>query len=320
MDRIQRAIAEKSFQKIERVVDPSRDQEAYFDITIYPIFTAFYEGVVIRVDDITERVRIEKLMIHSEKMLSVGGLAAGMAHEINNPLAGILQNIQVIGNRFDLNFAKNRETAQKYGLDANHLNGYFRERGIADLIKTVQASGRRAARIVENMLSFSRKGTSRFERCDLAELLDKIVDLASNDYDIKRNYDFRRYEVIREYETDLPKVACEGDQIQQVVLNLLKNGVQAMDRGGGRFTLRLLREDHYVRLEVEDNGPGMEEAIRKRVFEPFFTTKEVGVGTGLGLSVSYFIITETHGGLIDVESSPGKGAKFIIKLPLDHAH
>jgi polar amino acid transport system substrate-binding protein len=106
-----------------------------------------------------------------------------------------------------------------------------------------------------------------------------------------------------------------------VLLNLLKNGAEAMQEAEGRketpcFTLRVSRENSMARIEVEDNGSGIPEEIRKRVFEPFYTTKEVGMGTGLGLSVSYFIVTEDHGGTMSVESAPGKGATFIVRLPI----
>ncbi len=118
----------------------------------------------------------------------------------------------------------------------------------------------------------------------------------------------------------MPPAPCEGAKIQQVLLNILRNGAQAMQEAGTESPLfivrtRLEKSRKMVRLEIEDNGPGMDEATRKRVFEPFYTTKPTGEGTGLGLSVSYFIITENHHGEMNVESNPGSGAKFIIRLP-----
>ena len=128
----------------------------------------------------------------------------------------------------------------------------------------------------------------------------------------------------KEYEKNLPMVPCEASKIQQVMLNILRNGAQAMeshDAGNDYtpcFNIRLTTEKDagMMRIEIQDNGPGMTEKTRKKIFEPFYTTKAVGEGTGLGLSVSYFIIVENHGGTMDVVSSPGKGAKFIIRLPL----
>jgi len=271
--------------------------------------------------DVTERVRMEQMLVQSEKMLSVGGLAAGMAHEINNPLAGILQNVQVIRSRMQDDLPKNMEAAEACGTTVETIRTYMDRRDIPQMMQSVMDSGSRAAEIVDNMLSFASKGGSPASPHSLPALLDRTVELASSDYDLKRKYDFRQIEIVREYEPDLPDVPCTGNRIQQVFLNVLKNGAEAMCGEDAarepRFVLRVSREDGMVRVEIEDSGPGMDEETRKRVFEPFFTTKDVGAGTGLGLSVSYFIVAEDHGGTMAVESSPGVGAKFIIRLPLE---
>jgi signal transduction histidine kinase len=137
---------------------------------------------------------------------------------------------------------------------------------------------------------------------------------------LKKKYDFRRIEIVREYEPDMPRIPCTETEIEQVILNLLKNAAQAMidippDRKP-TITLHLRREQRYAVIEVADNGPGMTEETRRRVFEPFFTTKEPGIGTGLGLSVSYMIVTQNHKGLMEVASTPGEGARFTVRLPL----
>ena len=153
-------------------------------------------------------------------------------------------------------------------------------------------------------------------------LLDRTVELASSDYDLRKKYDFRHIDIVREYQANIPAVQCEETNIQQVFLNILKNGAQAMagyqaaTHYKPRFTLRVKRNGEMVRVEIGDNGPGMEEEVRKRVFEPFYSTKSAGLGTGLGLSISYFIITHNYHGTIAVESAPGKGTNFIIQLPL----
>jgi len=196
-------------------------------------------------------------------------------------------------------------------------------RGIIKMLKRISESGSRAAEIVSNMLSFARKSDTSFSTQNLAELFDQTVDLAGSDYDLKKKFDFRQIKVIREYEDNLPDVLCESGKIQQVLLNILRNGAEAMQDDETStepcFTFRLAHEKNKdaVRIEIEDNGPGMDGKTRKRIFEPFFTTKPENRGTGLGLSVSYFIITENHGGEMSVQSSPGKGTKFIIKLPLN---
>ncbi len=294
----------------------------YEDVTVYPLIANGVQGAVIRIDNVTDKVRIEKMMIQSEKMLSVGGLAAGMAHEINNPLAGIMQNVQVMKNRMSGELSKNIAAAEECGTSIEVIETYMEKRGMFKMIELVQESGKRAAKIVDNMLSFSRKSDESFAPHSLFDLLDKTVELAENDYDLKKKFDFRQIEIFREYDQTMPQVTCEGSKIQQVILNILKNGAQAMaerqdKEEAPRFILRVIQERGMARVEIADNGQGMDETTRKRVFEPFYTTKPVGTGTGLGMSVSYFIITENHGGTMEVESAPGKGAKFIIRLPFE---
>ncbi|MFC2146177.1 ATP-binding protein [Acidobacteriota bacterium] len=270
-------------------------------------------------EDITESKQARELMIQTEKMTTVAGLAAGMAHEINNPLAGILQSVQVVKNRMSSGIPANRQAARECGTSIEAVSAYLEKRKISELLATVKECGQRAAHIVENMLSFSRKSESKFLPYDICELLDSTVTLAESEYDLRKKFDFRQVTVVREYAPDLPEVLCDGNRVQQVILNLLKNAAQAMAEAktpSPSIILRTGKEKDMVRIEVEDNGPGMPEHIRRRVFEPFFTTKEVGAGTGLGLSVSYFIITDNHKGSMIVESTPGQGTTFIIRLPL----
>jgi PAS domain S-box-containing protein len=328
MEKIKKAIKERKPQKDEKVLLESAGGTRYSDVTIYPLIANGVEGAVIRMDDITERVHIEEMMIQSEKMLTVGGLAAGMAHEINNPLAGILQNVQVMENRLKSSMPKNLQAAEACGTTMETIAAYLERRGIFQMIDSIKESGKRAAKIVENMLSFSRKSESKFLPHNLCQLLDKTLELASNDYDLKKKYDFRQIQIHRQYHPDMPVVLCDGTKVQQVFLNILKNGAQAMaekkDRykkeEKPRFILRVMLEPgdegHMARIEIRDNGVGMDENTRKRVFEPFYTTRGVGKGTGLGLSVSYFIITKNHKGAMAVESVPGEGTTFIIRLPI----
>ena len=322
MEEVGLAVRDRKPHRREKIPWEWQGETRVADVTIYPLFSRDMEGAVIRVDDVTERVRMEQMMIQSEKMLSVGGLAAGMAHEINNPLAGIMQNAQVISNRISGDLTKNRRSAEACGTTMEAIEAYMAQRGVLSMLDSVRESAGRAAKIVTNMLGFSRKSEGIFSSHNLCDLMDKTVSLASNDYDLKEEYDFRKIDIIREYDNTVPEVVCEGSQIQQVIFNLLKNGAQAMTkRSQGedppRFILLVMRHNGMARIEIQDNGPGMDEATCKRVFEPFFTTKAAGIGTGLGLSVSYFIITQNHGGTMAVESTPGKGTRFIICLPLE---
>ncbi|RKX34470.1 MAG: histidine kinase, partial [Verrucomicrobia bacterium] len=323
MNRILEAIGNRELQHDEHIPCIIDNEPRFADVTVYPLTTDGADGAVIRVDDVTDRVRIEEMMVQSEKMMSVGGLAAGMAHEINNPLAGILQNLQVMRNRITHNTDRNATAAADAGTSLEAIQAYMHERGLLKMMDSVTEAGRRAAKIVDNMLSFSRKDEAHYEPNNLAELLERSLELASNDYDLKKRFDFRHIKIKQEYDPSLDLIPCEGSQIQQVILNLLTNSAQAMaesadDSKPPRITLRLKRETSMALIEVEDNGPGMDAETRKRAFEPFFTTKEVGRGTGLGLSVSYFIITENHGGTMRVRSTPGKGTCFSIRIPFKH--
>ena len=323
MDRIQTAIRECRVISAPKVTSKHEHETRYEDITIFPLAANGVEGAVIRVDDVTEKVHLEEMMIQSEKMLSVGGLAAGMAHEINNPLAGMMQTAEVMAGRLgaNLHLPASRKAAQAAGTTVEAVGRFMEARGIPRMLATITDSGRRVAAIVDNMLSFARKSEATVSSHAFEDLLDRTLELAATDYDLKKQYDFKRITVDREYAASPAIVPCEGGKIQQVVLNILRNGAEAMQEAGTEaprfvFRTRVDPDADMAVMEIEDNGPGMDEQTRKRIFEPFFTAKPAGVGTGLGLSVSYFIVTENHRGEMAVESHPGAGAKFVIRLPM----
>lgn len=325
MEKVQQAIRDRAVRTESAVPRTVNGETRYEDVTVYPLIGNGVEGVVIRVDDVTERVRMGEMMVQSEKMLSVGGLAAGMAHEINNPLGVILQASQNVLRRLSLDLPSNVEIADRCGTTLASVRSYLEQREVFQFLEDIRNSGIRAARIVENMLAFSRKPDSGGSSADLADLLERTLLLAESDYDLKKRHDFRRIDIVREYQPNVPLVVCQSSQMQQVFLNILRNGAEAMRElhGGGsppRFILRVQSHGPMVRVEIEDNGPGMDEEVRRRVFEPFFTTKPPGVGTGLGLSVSYFIVTENHGGNLSVVSVPGGGSRFIIELHVGEEH
>jgi PAS domain S-box-containing protein len=270
--------------------------------------------------DVTERRKTKEIMIHNEKIISLGGLAAGMAHEINNPLAGMIQNAQVLYNRLNKSLPTNEKIAIEVGTTMAAINAYMEKRGIIRQLESINTEGMRAAQIVRNMLNFVRKSNSVKQKHYLDDVIKKTLVLAENDYDLKKRYDFRQINVLQEYEPDLPGVFCEESTIQQVIFNILKNAAEALSerhqaQNNPMLTIRLLKDDNMVRIDIEDNGPGIDEITRKRIFEPFFTTKNVDKGTGLGLSVSYYIIVENHNGEMFVESIEGQGTTFTIKLP-----
>jgi len=322
LEKVRDAILQQSPFKEEKVSNSIHGETRYFDIMVYPLVSDNVEGAAIRIDDVTEQVRMEEMMIQSEKMVSLGNLAAGMAHELNNPIASILQNAQVILTRLTRHFPANTIAALEAGTNMDAIREFMHKRDIIKMLELIRIAGERAGEIVKDMLSFSRKRGSRAAPNDLHELIEKAVEFALRAYNIKFAFPLKNFRILRQFDATLPKIRCEGAQIQQVILNLLINAAQAAAEHPDRneeptIILRTKREGDLARIEVEDNGPGMPEHVRKRAFEPFFTTKEVGFGTGLGLSVSYFIITEHHNGTMSVESEPHKGCRFIITLPID---
>ncbi len=326
MKKVIESIRKKEIKLEQKKPRLSNDNTLYEDLTIYPLIANGVDGAVIRIDDVTEKVRMEEMLIQSEKMISVGGLAAGMAHEINNPLAGIMQNMQVAMGRFSSSLPKNIQVAEELGISMEAIEKYLEKRKINTIFEGIMDSSVRAAKIVKNMLRFSRKSESVLEPQNISTLLTETVDLARNDHDLKNKFDFRQIDIVKEYEENLPEILCESGEIQQVFFNIIQNAAQAMaekhktlsedTQKTQKLMLRIRKQEKTIQIEIEDNGPGMSDKIRRRIFEPFFTTKIKGSGTGLGLSVSYFIIAENHKGTMTVESKIGKGTKFIIELPL----
>lgn len=321
IEPLRHQVAEESLPASQDQVVPGGMFEGQcFDIMLYPLLAAGLQGTVVRIENVTERVRLQELMLQTEKMMSVGGLAAGMAHEINNPLGIISQAAQNIERRLSTDLPANLKAAHEAGFGLEQMKTYFKLRQIPQFISSIQEAVTRSTRIVGNMLQFSRRSESVKTEVALTSLVEQALELAANDYDLKKKYDFRSIEIVREFPEQPVIISAVAIEIEQVLLNLMKNAAQAMtanppDRPP-RLTLRVFQEPRFAILEVEDNGPGMEESVRRRVFEPFFTTKEPGVGTGLGLSVSYTIITRNHKGIIEVNSIPNRGTCFHIRLPI----
>ncbi|WQG56859.1 ATP-binding protein [Pseudomonas sp. RTB3] len=321
LPQIKATIEQHVVERIERVTWIKDDEPRHYALTFYPLTGGAGRGVVIRIDDITQRLSLEDMMVQSEKMLSVGGLAAGMAHEINNPLGAILHNVQNIRRRLSPDLPKNIEQAEQNGIDLAQVNRYLESREVPKLLEGIQQAGARAAKIVSHMLSFSRLSNRQMAPCDLPALIDQAVEIASNDFDLTIGFDFKGQAIIRQFDPNLGPVPGTANELEQVLLNLLKNAAQAIhlredDSEPGRIILRTRLNPPWAEIQVEDNGIGMSESVRKRTFEPFFTTKEIGQGTGLGLSVSYFIITNNHKGQMEVQSTPGQGTCFTLRLPL----
>ncbi len=319
--QLKRTAEHHRVEKIERVTWRKGEEAHHYALTFYPLMGGGGRGVVIRIDDITQRLSLEEMMVQSEKMLSVGGLAAGMAHEINNPLGAILHNVQNIRRRLSPELAKNQDLAVEAGIALDDVNAYLLSREIPQLLDGIAQAGSRAAKIVSHMLAFSRRSTRQLAPCQLPVLVDQALEIAGNDFDLTDSFDFKAIDIVRDFDPQLGPVPATANEMEQVLLNLLKNAAQAIHQRDdedepGRITLRIRLNPPWAEIQVEDNGVGMPETVRKRIFEPFFTTKEVGQGTGLGLSVSYFIVTNNHKGQMEVQSTQGQGTCFTLRLPL----
>ncbi len=290
----------------------------FFDILVYPLSSANNSGVVIHIDDVTERARFEERMVRSEKMQSVGSLASGLAHEINNPLAAILQNVQVLSRRLSPELRQNKEAAEELGTSIEVIAQYIKLRGCEKMLQSITDAGQRTAKIVANVQSFSRTDAVSFMVCSVSDLIERTLDLASSDYDMRHHYNFQNIQIVRDFHT-IPNISCEMSQIQQVLLSLFKNAAQAMSHHSESpcliVRLKQAGEEHIC-IQVEDNGPGMDADLCCRIFDPFYTTKDVGSGSGLGLSITYFIVTQTHNGSLSVTSDVGRGSRFDIILPV----
>jgi len=240
-------------------------------------------GAVVVFKDVTDEREVGRRLFHAEKMSAVGQLAGGVAHEINNPLGGILAFAQMMARE------ESRSEEDKESL------------------RLIQDAAMRAKRIVESLLRFSRRPKpDERGRVDLAVVCDDALFL------LLSQLKDRRYDVVRAYE---PAIAVgNANQLQQIVVNLVVNAIQAMPEGGRIMVGTGPAGPGRVRFTVTDEGAGIPDEVAKRIFEPFFTTKPEGQGTGLGLSICYQI-AEEHGGSILAENAPGMGACFSVELP-----
>lgn len=298
------------------LTDDNRAIDTEINMTLVHLVNRTVIQVIVR--DISEYKLTQELLVQNEKMMAVGGLAAGMAHEINNPLGVILQANQNLKRRIGPDLEKNREIAIELGLDFDKMQEYFSKRSIYSYIVSIHSAGERAANIVRSMLDFGRTSEASNKKLhNMNEVIDNILQIASSDYDLKKKFDFKKIKIIRHY-ADNNLVLCEKTEIGQVILNMIKNAAEAMfisDIENPEISITTDQRADNVVIKISDNGPGISKENQAKIFQPFFTTKAVGEGTGLGLSVSYFIITSHHKGQIMVESELDQGTTFTIELP-----
>ncbi len=321
---IRDAIDKGKSQINESILQEKDGEQTYIDLIIYPLLSGEISGAVIRIDDVTMRVRFENMMIQNEKMMSLGELAAGMAHEINNPLSAILNGVQNIYRRTSEQLPANLSTAKELDISVDQIREYLTRRGIYKFIDGIKDAGERSAHIVTNMLEFSRASGQKHKPVNLIDLMKHSIELSDNHLNLRIDDGAtKRIKIITDYQSDIIEAPCSAAEIQQVVLNIIGNAAQSFTNTtftsdfSPKITITLKSIDNNAKIIIQDNGQGMSDATKRHLFEPFFTTKDVGKGTGLGLSVSYFIITEHHNGKIEVDSTLNEGSTFTITLPQD---
>jgi PAS domain S-box-containing protein len=269
--------------KLHLPTEDGRGLMVNVSVAPFQVGTGERSGTVLIVDDVTARIRLEEQLQHSEKMASIGLLAAGVAHEVNTPLAGISSYTQMLRGQVDAGDPR------------------------AGLLEKIEKQTFRAAKIINSLLNFSRSGRADLEEVDLNRVILDVLSL------VEHQLRTARIKVRKELAGELPLVRGNENRLQQVFFNLVLNARDAMPRGGW-LTMATRSEDDAVVAEVKDTGVGIKREDIKRIYDPFFTTKGIGRGTGLGLSVSYGILQE-HGGAIFVESAPGQGTTFQVTLP-----
>lgn len=234
--------------------------------------------------DVTEKLRLEAHVVQTEKLAAVGQLAAGVAHEINNPLAAIIANAQILG----------RDLA---GND-----------DLLESVKLIELAGVRAAQVVKNLLGLARKEQYEFEPTDLNETINAALRL------VQHEFVARKVTVTLDFSPDMPAVLASRDHLQGVWINLIMNALDAMEGQDAHLTVATRCVNNEFRVTVADNGQGIPPERISRIFEPFYTTKNPGRGTGLGLSTCHRTV-KSHGGYITVDSQVGGGTQFTVVLP-----
>lgn len=264
--------------------------------------------------------KVESLLLHSEKMASLGTMSSGIAHEINNPIAFVASNIDTFNEYLGQFAATIVEARKAMGQDAfekllasieepevdnDDIN--FALEDYSSMVEETRDGISRIRKIVSDLKCFSHEKQEGYAPVDLHKCIETSLNLARNEIKYKA-------EVIKEFDDSVPPVEGSETQLSQVFINLLVNAAHAID-DQGRITIRTSRVDDLVSIAISDNGSGIEAETLKTIFEPFFTTKPVGQGTGLGLSISHDII-QRHGGTIKVDSEIGTGTTFTITLPV----
>lgn len=282
-------LTDRTFYIYKLFLENLRGEKKFVNLSLSPFHDSEGRvlGALLVFDDITAKIQLENQLLQAEKLSSLGLIAAGVAHEVNTPLTGISSFTQMLVR------------------DIPDEHPHHR------ILKKIEKQCFRASEIVNNLLNFARIQTTEFKEVQINRLLEESISL------LEHQFRQRQVQLVRELDEQLPMVRGNAGKLMQVFINILLNALDAVPQNG-QVALRTRAEDHSVLILIEDNGQGIPADVVQRIYDPFFTTKDTGKGTGLGLSVSYGIIQE-HAGRIFVDSRPGEGTRFTIKLPVQEA-
>jgi two-component system, NtrC family, sensor kinase len=310
-------------------------QSGYLKLNIAPLLATSVEtmgGLIVLGEDVSERRLLESQLLQAQKLESIGQLAAGIAHEINTPVQFVGDNMRFLQEAFAELGGMIQACDQflRIGLDqgisAQAVQAFHKKHAAVDLeyllreipqaIEQSQIGLDRVAHIVQSMKSFSHPGELSMVMADINKALTDTITVSRNEWKYVA-------EVRMDLDPNMPQVLCYLSELNQAFLNIVTNAAQAIAvahgehaKDKGLITVSTRTDDNWIEVRVSDNGPGIPPDVFPRLFDPFFTTKEVGKGTGQGLVIVHNAVVKRHGGTVHVESEPGQGATFIIRLPM----
>lgn len=272
-------------------------------------------GSVYTIKEMTSELQLREMIIHNEKMRSIGSLAAGMAHEINNPLAGIILSSKLLSNRLNKE-AKSSSTnlaiAEELDLSMEKIMQYMEKREIFRITESIIESSKKISLIVTSMINFSKTEDVK-NKYDLRKIMNDALTSLTEENPVPN------LTISCKYDELIPDLFCSKSKIELVFVNILKNGIYAMKQTNTtnpELSISIKSNDRYLNIEIKNNGPGINSETKNRMFEPFYTTNNVGEGFGLGLSIAYYIINNEYYGSLEVDSTSTSGTNFKIRLPI----